>query len=210
MTALTHEDLEILKEPFPASDVKQVKQSWGNVDYIDEEPIANRIEIVDPAWILGEPIVIEESDTQISIKVSVTIKGVTRWGVGTEKRNSNNEPYKSAATDAFKRAARLFGVGRYLLNSGDSTSQSKTTTRKKPPRNVTEIPSKNGKQQTSKSTHPAHKENRRAKVFEHFADAIPDPTERGHYFKDIGVDWNKPSEEIIAFVEMNLKSKKVS
>ncbi len=138
---LTQDDLQTLRAPFPSSEVKQIDKGYGALDYIDEEPISNRIEDVDPSWSLGEPITIEDTPSSVTIKISLTIKGVTRWGVGTEKKNSGNEPFKSAATDAFKRAARLFGIGRYLLNgSGSSGSSSSTPSNSRNSSNLSESP----------------------------------------------------------------------
>lgn len=88
-------------------------------------------------------------DTSIVITVRLTINGTSRDGVGMAKvvgktgewkdRNKRdkkkpddwieypesdhsevNEAEKSAATDALKRAARLFGIGRYLLTLPDN------------------------------------------------------------------------------------------
>lgn len=131
---LTSQDLDQLKKPFNASDEYTLNKSGMSLTYIREDAIADRIESVDPAWSMTEPDVIEDDGKNVSVKVGVTIKGVTRWGVGSDKRNSANEAVKSAATDAFKRAARMFGVGRYLL-SGDSSSTSTA-----PQRNTSSLP----------------------------------------------------------------------
>lgn len=46
------------------------------------------------------------------VKCSLTVLGVTRTGIG--EGGPESEPYKSAASDALKRAAWLFGIGAYL------------------------------------------------------------------------------------------------
>lgn len=108
---LTPQDLAILKKPFL---VNQHEFRNGFV-YIREQAICDRIEMVDPSWSISEP-VLTVRDTTVTAVVTMTIKGVSRSGVGMDKINSANEAEKSAATDALKRVARLFGAGRYLLN----------------------------------------------------------------------------------------------
>jgi hypothetical protein len=190
----TEKHLERLKAPFENTDVKQLKTNWGVMNYLDEEPIANRIEEVDPAWILGEPIVIEDTASHVSIKVSVTIKGVTRWGVGTEKKNEGNEPFKSAATDAFKRAARLFGVGRYLLSGGKgntSQSSSRKSSSQKP---------------KSQSSHEKKEANRRVAVYEGVSDLFGSLNDMMAWAGKNNVNWDNSSQEIIAYINKSFAS----
>lgn len=114
---LTHEDLQVLQAPFALDDHEFIN---GYV-YIREDAITARIEQIDPSWglIQSDYVII---DGQYNVSVNLVIKGVTRVGIGTAQaifKNERlvNEPLKSAVTDALKRAARLFGIGRYLLQA---------------------------------------------------------------------------------------------
>lgn len=89
--------------------------------YIREAAIATRIEEVDPGWMF-EIVNITRRDQQIAVHARMTINGVTRENTGMamiemnkDKTREANEAEKSATTDAFKRCARMFAVGRYLL-----------------------------------------------------------------------------------------------
>lgn len=134
---LNHQDLAILQEPFKADEHELLR---GFV-YLKEESISNRLEQVDPAF----SFVIKQIETRanageggkdvatVHCVASLTLKGATRENVGmavvqrTEPKKDKdnqlftteaNEAEKAATTDAFKRAARLFGVGRYILSMG--------------------------------------------------------------------------------------------
>ena len=118
---LTTEKMETLRRVFALSDHEFLR---GNT-YVKERAISERIEEVDPAWgfvLIGAPVY---RDNWVSIIASMTICGVTRQGVGshelTGQKKNTGEQYdkqaeKAAATDALKRTARLFGVGRYLTD----------------------------------------------------------------------------------------------
>jgi len=135
--ALTHDDLEILRERFPVEDHEFLNERA----YITESAITTRIEDVDPSWegvVIGKPDIRESAGNTLAISVlfRLTINGVSRDGIGMaqvqvkrgykkdgkyvtlppEEWAEVNEAEKSAATDALKRAARLFGIGRYLLS----------------------------------------------------------------------------------------------
>jgi hypothetical protein len=123
---LTNEDLEILKKPFQP----RFHRFHRGFAYVKEDAICERIEMIDPAWELQWQAT-DFRDGRAIVTVALTVAGVTRCGVGmadvvTKTRTDKDtgevneyevtEPEKAAATDAFKRAARLFGIGRYLLN----------------------------------------------------------------------------------------------
>lgn len=115
---LTAEDLKVLSAPFESSS----HYFLNGLPYIREDAICDRIEQVDPAWGLELISCVTRDDTVTAI-VRLTVKGVTRDGVGMDSvlrskssGNEVNEAEKSAVTDALKRAARLFSVGRYLLS----------------------------------------------------------------------------------------------
>lgn len=106
-------DLQVLKRAFPRANHEFIT---GYV-YLSEEAISNRIEEVDPAWTFEIQRLSREGDQAICC-ARMTIKGVSREGVGMYKATGQSgEPEKSAATDAIKRCARLFGLGRYLLDA---------------------------------------------------------------------------------------------
>ena len=136
---LTHDDLKKLQAFFPAKDHSFVKGSQDKMyAYLEEDPIMSRVESVDPAagWSIEGVSVRKDGDTHsVSVWGTLTIKGVSRSGMGsaavtlysfTKKKTGENvtgeanEAEKSAATDALKRAARMFGIGRYLLSLPDS------------------------------------------------------------------------------------------
>lgn len=121
---LTKEDLATLQFPFKANEHRFLQ---GKA-YIREDAITERIEQIDPAWEfkyveMSSRVAAGSEKPLIFCIMNLTIKGVTRSGVGmadvtlTKKGDDEaNEAEKSAATDALKRAARLFGIGRYLLD----------------------------------------------------------------------------------------------
>lgn len=113
---LTQEDLKKLAAPFP-KDVLGVKvQSTSKakdkamlVIYVQHTDVMNRLDEVDPAWsseITEDRII---GDIYVT-RMKLTVKGVSRENVG-----EGNEP-KSAASDALKRCAMMFGVSRYLYD----------------------------------------------------------------------------------------------
>lgn len=127
--ALERNDLELLAKPFP---VEAHKFLQGLI-YLHEEPISERLDEVDPAW----QFVIKSISTRpnageggasvatVVVHASLIIKGVSRDDIGmavvqrTKGGDAEaNEAEKAASTDAFKRAARKFGIGRYLLTMG--------------------------------------------------------------------------------------------
>lgn len=107
--------------------------------YLTEAPICNRLDEVDPAWswvivsIDTREVVGSRNEFKITVHGRLTIKGVTRDGIGQamtrqSKPKTNqatgelitdevNSAEKSAETDALKRAFRHFGGGRYLLTT---------------------------------------------------------------------------------------------
>lgn len=123
--ALTHEDVDILKAYFKAD---EHEFDYNKNAYIKEMPISERLDAVDPAWSLSEPKIFwrdgEKGTRIVEVTVVLTVKGVHRGGLGQKEivltkngQGEANQAAKSAATDAFKRAARLFGIGRYLLET---------------------------------------------------------------------------------------------
>jgi hypothetical protein len=107
---LTHEDAAKLNAPFDLDDHEFLR----GFTYITELAICARLDTVDPAWTFEIKNIIER-DSAVTVHGVLTVKGVSRDGVGSDVIRDKNEPIKSAATDALKRAARLFGIGRSLV-----------------------------------------------------------------------------------------------
>src|SRR5512135_2457147 len=115
---LTPEVLEKLKKPFPASKISFKCQTKPNekgnslvVAYIDARDVMERLDdVVGPDWSDRY----EKAGTASGLVCYLTVGGVTRADVGSE--DNENEPAKSAFSDAFKRAAVKFGVGRFLYD----------------------------------------------------------------------------------------------
>lgn len=111
-----------LRAPFDPADVDFRPQGKPNksgkvqaVAYIDARAVADRLdEAVGPgAWSFTyEPVLINKGDIQLA-KGRLTVHGVTKEDVGTA---SNYDPSKGCVSDALKRAAVLWGIGRYLYD----------------------------------------------------------------------------------------------
>lgn len=139
--ALTDLDIAKLMYPFP----REAHSFLQGYVYIDEEAIADRIERIDQTWSFSIDEMTVKGDSVI-VRATLTIKGVSRSNIGgnpiqrekevkeqkdgkyvgtgrydplpayTQADNGVNA-HKAAATDALKRCARLFGIGRYLLSA---------------------------------------------------------------------------------------------
>jgi hypothetical protein len=115
--SLSAEDLAILKAPFPRDSLGVKVQSYSKdrtrvmlVLYLQHTDVQDRLEQVDPAW-TSEVTSEERAGDTVYVRTRLTLKGVSRENVG-----EGGDP-KAAYSDALKRAAMLFGVGRYLYDS---------------------------------------------------------------------------------------------
>lgn len=121
--SLTNEHLDQLSAPFPDDRIQIKVQSVDRdsnrailVRYVRHEDVAERLGEVDPTWankIHRVEVVPAGNDDEKEfafVSMELTICGVTRSNVGEGK-----DP-KSAASDALKRCAMSFGVGRYLYS----------------------------------------------------------------------------------------------
>jgi hypothetical protein len=115
--SLTTEDLKVLKSAFPKDRLGVKVQSLNKdrtramlVLYLQHTDVQDRLEEVDPAWTC-EALVEDRLGDTVYVRSRMTIKGVSRENVG-----EGGDP-KSAYSDALKRCAMLFGVGRYLYDS---------------------------------------------------------------------------------------------
>jgi hypothetical protein len=104
--------IEIEKALKADMEYKERIQEGRILSYIDARQVMDRLDMVvgpenwkdEYALISVEPVVVE---------CKLTILGVTKSDVGYSEPSSS-EPYKSAYSDALKRAAVKFGIGRFL------------------------------------------------------------------------------------------------
>lgn len=125
--SLTKETMAILQRPFALKE-HEFKPP-NNFVYVAEEAVTRRLEEVDPAWGLSVLNVYVRDRVAVAT-ISLSLLGVVRQGVGMQTIELSkdgtrevNEAEKGAATDALRRAARLFGVGRYLLDAPNDKAQ---------------------------------------------------------------------------------------
>lgn len=114
---LNVDDLKLLTAKFQdeslgvkVQSVTKAKDKALLVLYIQHTDAYARIEQVDPAWscmVLRE----ENGADWTTVRMRMTVKGVSRENTG------EGQDLKSAYSDALKRCAMLFGVGRYLYAS---------------------------------------------------------------------------------------------
>jgi hypothetical protein len=112
---LTLDDLQTLRAEFPAEKIRIRMHSLNRsrdhallVPSLKLSDVQERLEQVDPAWHIT--ITGEEPRTMGSVIVRVRL---TLRGVGRESCGEGSDSL-AAYSDAFKRAANLFGVGRSL------------------------------------------------------------------------------------------------
>lgn len=114
---LTSEDLTKLKSNFPKDRLGVKVQSLSRdktkallVLYLQHTDVQDRLEEIDPSW-TAEVLHEQVQNSAWYVRMRMTLKGVSRENVG-----EGADP-KSAYSDAIKRCAMLFGVGRYLYDS---------------------------------------------------------------------------------------------
>ena len=122
MKEWTEEIAKALSAPFKESDVSWVVVATTNKNtpqmtelwapYLEADPIIDRLDqVVGPS---GWGLDIEAVGDRAAI-CRLTILGVMKAGAGQIAADQKtDQPFKAAATDALKRAAVLFGIGRYL------------------------------------------------------------------------------------------------
>ncbi len=114
--------LASLSEPVPDSLVRQ-RIGWRDntgeerwVDYIDWHTAADILDRVCPDW-SHEVIDVTVIGDLVAVTAAITIKGVTRCGVGVDSA-LDERGIKGAEHDALKRAAVKFGLARSLYTRG--------------------------------------------------------------------------------------------
>jgi hypothetical protein len=108
-----------LADPFDDSDVKQRPGRGGmSFSYIDARAVAQRLDdVLTPAGWEFTCSVIPGSDV---VKGRLVIDGIAREDHGYPNSDNDDEPIKAATSDALKRCAVLFGVGRHLYDDNKS------------------------------------------------------------------------------------------
>lgn len=118
---LTSEHVEVLTARFQAHEHEILR---GFV-YITEDAITPRLTAVDPCW-SWEVVNVYTRENQAVAVGRLTVCGVVRDGIGMATiMEKGAEAEKSAVTDALKRAARLFGIGAYLLSAPQNMTDKK-------------------------------------------------------------------------------------
>lgn len=117
--SLTQEDIKKLSAEFPKESLGVKVQSLSKdktkamlILYASHTDVMVRLELVDPAWsstVLHEWW--EPASETYYVKMRLSLRGITRENVG-----DGREP-KAAYSDALKRCAMLFGVGRVFYDS---------------------------------------------------------------------------------------------
>lgn len=117
--SLTREQVQRLNEPLPIED----HECKDGLTYVTEYGVTTRLDEIDPSWEF-QIMEIREREGFAICTGRLTLCGIVRENVGMDVVKLNrdgtrevNEREKSAATDALKRCARSFGVGRYLLKA---------------------------------------------------------------------------------------------
>jgi hypothetical protein len=116
---------ELLKElRAPLGDLIKQRVGWTDragkervIEYVEWHTVADILDRLAPEWsysIRG----LQQVGDLIAVTAAITINGVTREGVGTGTAGSETG-IKKAESDALKRAARMFGVGRDLYKDLD-------------------------------------------------------------------------------------------
>ena len=117
-----------LAAPFTGTDLKTRPGRGGmTFTYADARAVAQRLD--DVLGLTGWQFEVKVADAQRCVvhgTLIATIEGVTtvREDFGYPNSTQDDEPYKSAASDALRRCAAQLGVGRSLYSSGTQTSLS--------------------------------------------------------------------------------------
>jgi len=142
-----------LSAPIPAEHIKQVNKGYGNRSYVDAPALMERLDdVLGPdGWMEDTTVEWHGDYPSAKCKLSIAVNGdwITKSGMGgpnnvgrstsdSGRVNSegkplkdgrlyveDEEPDKSAASDAFRRACRTWGIGRelWLGAKGTQTSQ---------------------------------------------------------------------------------------
>lgn len=122
---LTQEDIQVLSKPFPddtvgvkVQSISKAKNKAMLILYLQHTDVYARLEEVDAGWVFKTVSCEKETRTDWKGTYTVTVvrAQLTVCGVTRENAGEGDDP-KSAYSDALKRCAMLFGVGRYLYDA---------------------------------------------------------------------------------------------
>ncbi|HXG65478.1 MAG TPA: Rad52/Rad22 family DNA repair protein [Blastocatellia bacterium] len=117
---------QVLKELSQALTPEMVKQRVGwrdrngrehEVDYVEWHTVADLLDRICPDW-AHEVVQIKQIGDYVAVTAAITIRGVTRQGIGTGSAY-DEVGIKKAEHDALKRAAVKFGIARELYRRED-------------------------------------------------------------------------------------------
>jgi Uncharacterized protein conserved in bacteria len=119
---LSAEIMKQLQAPFPGSEIKLKIQAKLKSDptkaivvaYIDARNVMERLDEVSLTW--SDTYREVNLGTKTGIECQLTVEGLTRSDVGDPESDGMDSSLKSAYSDAFKRAAVKFGIGRFLYS----------------------------------------------------------------------------------------------
>lgn len=117
---LTSELLTALAKPFPPNEIRFKVQTSKNgsslvVPYVDARAVMDRLdEVFGGDWYDDYSVV--QVGKRVSIECSLTCAGVTRKDVGDIEDSQGGGDLKAGYSDALKRAAVKFGIGRFLYS----------------------------------------------------------------------------------------------
>lgn len=131
-----------LAEPFDPALVKSRQGPGGRMlSYVDARAVMQRLDdVLTPSGWDFTSTVIPGTDI---VRGELTIAGVTRVDYGYPNSDRDEEPIKAASSDAIKRCAVMFGIGRHLYEdnsaSGGRAGSSSPARPSAPPRNAVVI-----------------------------------------------------------------------
>lgn len=149
MNEVTEAIRELLAKPFPPEEIKSYNAAGRTVTYIDARAVMNRLdEVVGPACWWDSYRVLDDGAKAVECSLTVVFNSedvpnpehlfaVTKIDIGypNDARDAGDdakEPLKAAYSDALKRAAVKFGIGRHLYEKA-STPQRQQPARATPP-----------------------------------------------------------------------------
>ena len=120
MEELTPEMVALLRAPFRPDQVRQRSGAGGKLfDYVTARDVAERLDDAVGAHNWATAFAVIDPD-KWAVECRLTVCDVLRADVGYPNSDKPDElePLKAAYSDAFKRAAVMFGVGRHLYGHG--------------------------------------------------------------------------------------------
>ena len=109
-----------LAEPFPDSEIKHRPGRGGmTFSYVDARAVMQRLDdVLTPSGWDFTSTVIPGTDI---VRGELTIAGVVRVDYGYPNSDQDEEPVKAASSDALKRCAVMFGIGRHLYSDNTAS-----------------------------------------------------------------------------------------